>query len=60
MNNETAPSTGAHRIVEFYREMFRIPENTKYYSSEDYKNAERQFLKYALSNGLSVEPPYQN
>lgn len=58
MNNEAAPNTGSHRIVELYREMFRIPENTKYYSNEDYKNAERQFLKFALSNGLRAEGPF--
>lgn len=55
MNNDTTQSKGTDRIVRFYREMFRIPENTKYYSSRDYKNAERLFLKYALSNGVDVD-----
>jgi len=59
MNNNSTIDTGAQKIVEFYRAMFRIPENTKYYSNKDYKNAERQFLKFALSKGMKVEGPPQ-
>ena len=31
-----------------YRAVFRTPENLNHYSSQDYRSAERKFLKYAL------------
>ena len=35
-------------MVEKYKNMFRIPENVNYYTVEDYRLAERKFLKYLL------------
>jgi hypothetical protein len=40
--------SGIHLFLKKYRSMFRIPENKNHYSEEDYKNAERMFLKHAL------------
>jgi hypothetical protein len=40
--------SGIHLLLKKYRTMFRIPENQNHYSEEDYRNAERMFLKHAL------------
>ena len=40
--------SGIHLLLKKYRTMFRIPENQNHYSGEDYRNAERMFLKHAL------------
>lgn len=47
----SAESQGINRIVERYRERFRVPENLDYYSESDYHEAERQYLRYCLTNG---------
>ena len=47
----SAESHGINRIVEQYRERFRVPENLDYYSESDYHEAERQYLRYCLTNG---------
>jgi len=39
---------GLRVMVEKYKNMFRIPENVDYYSEEDYRLAERKFLKYLM------------
>jgi hypothetical protein len=43
--------SGVKLLVKKYREQFRIEENLNHYSKENYKIAERKFLKYALSMG---------
>ena len=45
--------TGILLLLKEYKKMFRIPENIDYYSEEDYKKAEKKFLKYALTRGQS-------
>ena len=40
--------SGMRLLLKRYRKIFRIPENTYYYSTEDYKDAERKFVKYML------------
>ena len=35
-------------LLERYRAIFRREENQKYYSKQDFREAERKFLKYAL------------
>lgn len=54
MEKDLSEKTGIQALVEKYREMFRIPENLEHYSEEDYQNAERKFLKYALFSGKST------
>ncbi len=44
-------NTGKVKLLEQYRKAFHIPENINYYSEEDYKNAERRFIKYAMLKG---------
>jgi hypothetical protein len=40
--------SGIRLLLNRYRTLFRIPENLDHYSREDYRKAERQFLKLAL------------
>ena len=49
MNKEKAHENGIKSLVDEYRTAFRIPENLDYYLDEDYKFAEKQFIKYALT-----------
>ena len=42
---------GTRALIRKYRQAFRISENIDYYSAEDYKNAERRFIKYAVQSG---------
>ena len=39
---------GLQLLIAQYRKNFRIPENLDYYSVEDYKKAEKLFLKHML------------
>lgn len=40
--------SGIYLLLKKYRTMFRIPENQNHYSGEDFRKAERMFLKHAL------------
>ena len=51
MKNNTNENPGVARLVNEYKKLFRIPENLNFYSKEDYHQAERKFLKYALYTG---------
>ncbi len=44
-------SSGIKKLMNKYKKMFRIPENLNHYSSEDYKKAERKFIKNACIKG---------
>lgn len=44
-------NTGMKKLVKKYRDKFRIPENMNHYSDEDFKNAERKYLKYLIMEG---------
>ncbi|MBN2123789.1 MAG: hypothetical protein JW821_05830 [Deltaproteobacteria bacterium] len=51
MKRDSGQETGIRRLLQKYRDVFRIPENLRYYSESDYKAAEKKFLKYAISSG---------
>jgi len=40
--------SGIRLLLQRYKSMFRTDENRKHYSEEDFRKAERKFLKYAL------------
>ena len=42
---------GIDRIINKYRQRFRIPENINHYSEDDFHEAERQYLRFCLTNG---------
>ena len=48
-------NSGIKLLVEKYRKEFRIAENMNHYSEENYKIAERKFLKFALGIGDSKD-----
>jgi hypothetical protein len=51
MKKEQNGDTGIKFLIKIYKEKFKIPENLNYYSAEDYKKAEKKFLKYTLFEG---------
>ena len=56
MDNQTelqfaVTTSGMDRLVEKYRQQFRIPENLNYYSERDLHHAEREYLRFCLSSG---------
>lgn len=51
MEYERPNSTGLERLVEKYRDAFRIPENLNYYSEEDLPKVEKKFLHFCLTTG---------
>ena len=48
MREKSIDDSGIKLLLQKYRNIFQIPENLDHYSDEDYKIAERKFLKYAL------------
>ena len=51
MKKDSRENPGIKLLLKHYRTMFRVKENLNYYSSRDYKIAEKKFLKYALLKG---------
>lgn len=48
---------GLNRLIKKLRDEFKRPENTRYYSKKDYREAERKYIKFCLqgkaeSNGI--------
>jgi hypothetical protein len=53
--SDYSQNTGIKLLVKKYREKFHIAENINHYSEENYKIAERKFLKFALGMGGSKD-----
>jgi len=51
MKKKQSKTAGIDLLVQQYKKQFRIKENLNYYSKEDYKKAERKYLKFVLSEG---------
>ena len=51
MNREDKKNRGIKKLLRKYKDAFRIPENVNHYSQEDFKIAERKFLKNAVTTG---------
>jgi hypothetical protein len=51
MDGKSKQNSGMQLLIEKYRRKFQIPENLNHYSSENYKLAERKYLKHVLKNG---------
>jgi len=43
--------SGVNLLKKRYRKKFRVPENVNYYSNEDFKKAEKKYLKLCLTTG---------
>jgi hypothetical protein len=50
MDNYLNRNEGIKLLIRKYRKEFRRKENTNFYTDEDYKAAERKFVKYCLLN----------
>ena len=55
MGGNYRQNNGIKLLVQKYRKKFRIAENFNHYSEENYKIAERKYLKFALSMGDSKD-----
>ncbi|MDJ0816037.1 MAG: hypothetical protein QNJ58_07525 [Desulfobacterales bacterium] len=51
MNPKPTKRNGFKLLREMYRKRFRIPENTEHYSKEDYRKAEKKYVKLCLISG---------
>ena len=52
MSSATSNTHGIELLVEKCRNEFRLPENTDYYTEDDYKEAEKKFIKFRLGRKL--------
>lgn len=50
MRNNFRKNAAIEELHRKYRKVFRIPENLNHYSEEDFKNAERNFIKHCIIN----------
>ena len=51
MNDKDEKSeNGLLNLVVYYQNLFDRDENINHYSSNDYQNAKRKFVKYSLKN----------
>jgi len=48
-------TTGIKLLIQNLKKEFRIPENLEHYSEEDFKEAEKKFLKFCLQNGCNID-----
>ena len=48
MEKNLKRKTGLKVLMDLYRTVFLVPENLNHYSGQDYRRAERKFLKYCL------------
>ena len=49
IQKDSKQNAGIKSLVKKYRNIFEIPENLNHYSKEDYKIAEKRFIKFALA-----------
>jgi hypothetical protein len=60
MASEDRVQEGIEQLVQQYKQDFRIPENTDHYSVEDFRLAEKQFVRFCLKNGYTLERDFSN
>lgn len=51
MNRPSAFDNGIEVLVDQLRKEFRCPENRDYYDEDDFREAEKKYVKYRLSSG---------
>jgi hypothetical protein len=58
MKRNPTEANGLNNLITIYRKAFQLPENLNHYSEHDFKQAERQFIKFMLhTRGLSNATP---
>jgi hypothetical protein len=48
MSQDRKNNRGIKLLVKKYKNRFRCPENTNFYSAEDFKKAEKKYVKFRL------------
>ena len=51
MGDEMKNPTGINLLLKECRKRFRIPENLDYYSDDDFREAEKKFIKLCFMGG---------
>lgn len=51
MEYESRHETGLEKLIDKYRDTFRIPENLDYYSEEDLPKVEKKYIHFCLTTG---------
>jgi len=51
MEDLNSKVNGRKLLVRKYRKKFRTGENLKYYSSKDYRRAEKKYIRFCLTTG---------
>lgn len=49
MANSLNTDRGIQLLIKKYRNIFKRPENIDYYTENDFKEAEKKFVKFCLS-----------
>jgi hypothetical protein len=49
MDNSSNTDQGIRLLIQKYRNEFRRPENIYYYTENDFKKAEKKFVKFCLT-----------
>lgn len=52
MSNTMNSAMGIELLVEKCREKFRCSENTDFYDEDDYRKAERKYVKFCLNGHI--------
>jgi hypothetical protein len=55
MKHTVSPDIGLRRLIRQCRNEFRSPENLNHYTEEDFREAERKYIRFCLT-GNPVDP----
>ena len=55
MANISNGDQGIRLLIQKYRNEFRCPENLDFYAENDYKEAEKKFVKFCLTGNLKSD-----
>jgi hypothetical protein len=51
MDHERPAASGLEKLVDKYRDQFRIAENLNHYHEKDLPRVEKQYVNYCLTTG---------
>jgi hypothetical protein len=55
MANSSHTDRGIELLIKKYRNKFRCPENIDYYTENDFKKAEKKFIKFCLTGNQKTD-----
>ncbi len=53
MKKDQRPDNGILLLIDRYKKIFRTPENLNHYAKPDFREAEKKFIKYALTERIA-------